>query len=313
VGREVPEILGDLVQAAGGDTLWAACGVVCLDEVDKLCTRSTQENGLNGRDVAGRGVQRELLGLLSAPEGRYRSEGPLRETTHVMPLNHVLFVLCGAFAGLAQLAPQRDLPRLGFGTAPLETADERKRPRAFTRLESECLRDPEAFVRYGMMPELVGRLSRIVPLQPLGADELHAILRDTVLQQYRREFSSEGVTLELEPSVEEYIVSQALVSQNGARGLHGILRTTLERVAYECLGQSSIGKVTLALENNRVVHRYAENPGKSRDKSAPSQSLGRRRQIAWIPCPIVFPNRENRAREPQTRLARRSRTAAFWG
>ncbi|HNY28594.1 MAG TPA: AAA family ATPase [Candidatus Sumerlaeota bacterium] len=266
VGREVQEILADLVQAAGDDPLWASCGIVCLDEVDKLCSQSSPENGLAGRDVSGRGVQRELLGLLSAPAGRYRSDGPLREMTQELPLGNVLFVLCGAFAGIAQLAPRTSHPGLGFGTAPLPPAADRKHPRAFSRLDRERLRDPQALVRYGLMPELAGRLNRIVPLQPLEAPELRAILHDTVLDQYRHEFNREGIALELAPQAEEHLVSQALLSQSGARGLHGALTAILEPAAYECLGCPDVEKVHLTLQDNRVVAQYTRRPTERREK-----------------------------------------------
>jgi ATP-dependent Clp protease ATP-binding subunit ClpX len=267
VGREVQEILADLVQEAGDDPLWASCGIVCLDEVDKLCTPSSSETGPSGgRDVSGRGVQRELLGLLSAPAGRYRNDGPLREMTQELPLDNVLFVLCGAFAGIAQLDPQASHPALGFGTAPLSPAADRKHPRAFSRLDRERLRDPQTLVRYGMMPELVGRLNRIVPLQPLEAPELRTILHETLLDQYRHEFDREGIALELTPEAETHLVSQALLSQSGARGLHGALTAILEPAAYTCLGCRDVTKVHLTLQDNRIVAQYDRRPVERREK-----------------------------------------------
>jgi ATP-dependent Clp protease ATP-binding subunit ClpX len=221
VGHDASTVLTRLVDVARGDAEWASCGVVCLDEFDKLAGSSSNARFAGQqttKDVSGWGVQRSLLGLLSADRAEYAPDHGHSGLTQprVMRLAGVSFVACGAFSGLRE---PLDRPRaLGFGSA--EDAEE---PAA--ELE------PSAIERAGFMPELVGRFTRIVALEPLGRAELRAIL-DAEVVRWRRELEADGIPLALDDARLDALADDATRLRHGARGLRGAMTRIVEEAVY---------------------------------------------------------------------------------
>ena len=223
VGHDVSSILTRLVDAANGDVAWAGCGVVCLDEFDKLAGSSSSARFAGQettKDVSGWGVQRSLLTLLGAEYAEFSPDYGFSGRTRpgLMRIAGVTFVACGAFSGLRR-AQARARP-LGFGAAAPA------RPPEAGELEIAALD------RYGFMPELLGRFTRIVELAPLGEAELRAIAVEQV-RRYRRELSADGLDLHVDGTATDALVADALRRGVGARGLRAALTRMVEDVVYE--------------------------------------------------------------------------------
>jgi len=226
VGHDVSTILTRLVNAAGGDEAWASCGVVCLDEFDKLAgsTSSARFAGAETtKDVSGWGVQRSLLGLLSGAYGEYAPDHGYSGRTEPrhLPLGGITFVACGAFSGLRR-AEAAARP-VGFGEPEGSRQD-----MAPARLE------PAALERQGFMPELIGRFSRVVELEPLGLPELRRILDDQARRTVR-ELKAEGLTLALDEAALGALAARAHRDGHGARGLRSALALRVEELVYDGL------------------------------------------------------------------------------
>jgi ATP-dependent Clp protease ATP-binding subunit ClpX len=222
VGNDVSSILTRLVDAACGDVGWASCGVVCLDEFDKLAGSSSNARFAGQqttKDVTGWGVQRSLLTLLGSEYAEYAPDHGFSGRTRpgLMRLAGVTFVACGAFSGLRRA--QAAARPVGFGAvaapdvargAELEIAD---------------------LDRYGFMPELLGRFTRMVEVSQLGEGELHAVLVEQV-RRYRRELNADGLDLHVDPATTDGLVADALRHRVGARGLRATLTRLVEDVIY---------------------------------------------------------------------------------
>ncbi len=226
VGADVSTILTRLVAAAGGDEAWAACGVVVLDEFDKLAGQSSSARFAGAettKDVSGWGVQRSLLALLSGAYAEYAPDYGLsgRTPPRLLPLAGVTFVACGAFSGLAAAGARRR--RLGFGAAPTAGG---AGPAPGDALE------PAALERYGFMPELVGRFTRVVRLAPLGRAELRRIL-DGLVRRQARELGLDGLALDLEEPALAALADEAHRAGHGARGLRAAVVRHVEGLVYD--------------------------------------------------------------------------------
>jgi ATP-dependent Clp protease ATP-binding subunit ClpX len=253
VGEDVNMILSRLFEAADQDLLWAACGVVCLDEFDKLASsRSNARFAGEGttKDVSGYGVQRGLLTLLAGREMMfpvdfgYAHLGPKIN----MPLWGVTFVACGAFSGLKTTADLLgESERIGFG----RTAKPQRPEAIAVRFDDRVLEQTAAFARYGFLPELIGRFSRLVSFAPLDESTLRAILVDSVVKPYVEEFAGEGVVLTVDQGVFDNVVAQALKRELGARGLRAALLPYLEDAAYASFGQEP-SQVHLHLDQGEI-------------------------------------------------------------
>ncbi len=254
IGEDVNMILSRLFESAGEDLAWAACGAVCIDEIDKLATsRSSARFAGEGttKDVSGYGVQRGLLMLLAGNEAQFPADfgyahlGPKL----TMPLSALTFIACGAFSGLKTTADLLGAgERIGFG---------RKHPRIdqekiAVQLDDRVLEQTAAFAQYGFLPELIGRFSRLVTFEPLAADTLRQILHDGVLVAYEREFAAEGLELKVEQAVLDHIVEQAVKRELGARGLRSALVPYLEEAAYEHFGAPDAKALCLRLGNDGI-------------------------------------------------------------
>lgn len=239
IGEDVSSILARLYEAADHDLMWAGCGVVCIDEFDKLASsRSNARFSGEGttKDVSGFGVQRGLLTLLSGNETVFPADFGHSHlgAKLTLPLFGLSFIACGAFSGLKTTADfLGDAERIGFGRAG------GKRPDIETiavHYDERILEQTAAFASYGFLPELIGRFSRVVAFEPLDDDTLRAILNDDVLQHYINEFAAEKLELVVEPTVVEQIVTRAKTRELGARGLRAALVPYLEEAAYKHFG-----------------------------------------------------------------------------
>ena len=255
VGDDVNMILSRLFEVADQNLDWAACGVVCIDEFDKLASsRSNTRFAGEGtsKDVSGYGVQRGLLALLSGGEASFPADFGYAHMSPklAMPLGNVSFIACGAFSGLKATA---DLlaatERIGFGRNPPPITPEA----IAVQLDDSVLEQTAAFARYGFLPELVGRFSRLVAFTPLDAPTLRTILSDGVLRDYQREFTQEGIELVVDDDVLDHVVARALKRELGARGLRAALVPYLEEAAYSHFGVASAGRVRLRVAAGTIV------------------------------------------------------------
>ncbi len=255
IGEDVASILGRLYEAADQDLAWAACGVVCLDEFDKLASsKSNARFAGEGttKDVSGFGVQRGLLTLLSGPDAAFPAEASLggMGAKLTMPLFGVSFVACGAFSGLTTTADlMLDHERIGFGRSGRRPEEEA----IAVAYDDRVLEQTSAFAAYGFLPELIGRFSRMVAFAPLDAETLRSILEDNLLAHYRDEFAVEGLDLVVEPEVVDTIVEGARHREVGARGLRASLVPFLEEAAYTEFGAERSGlRVCLRLVDGQI-------------------------------------------------------------
>jgi ATP-dependent Clp protease ATP-binding subunit ClpX len=242
---------------------WAACGVICVDEFDKVAgARTTARFGGSGstKDVSGYGVQRGLLTLLSGSTARFSADGELTAMSErvEMPMDCVSFICCGAFSGLQAVKDMAGGRQLGFHHDPKSRGESR----ISVGFEEALLEDVTTFAHYGMLPELMGRFTRLVAFDPLGREELSSILDDNLLSAYVREFRMEGLELEIDPAVRDHVIDGALRRQTGARGLRSALAPYLERAAFDHFGSEvQGGKVRLILDQGRIVS--VVNPAQS--------------------------------------------------
>ncbi len=255
IGEDVSMMLARLFEAAGQDLAWAACGVVCMDEFDKLASsRSNARFAGEGttKDVSGFGVQRGLLTLLSGEEAQFPADFGYAQLAPKLnlPLRGVSFIACGAFSGFQSTAESLDdEERIGF----TRDASPRRKEAIAARLEEGVLERTAAFARYGFLPELIGRFSRVVSFDPLDEETLRDIINDGVLDRYRAEFADEGLSLVVEESVIEQVVERALKRELGARGLHASLMPHLERAAFEYFGCGRAVEVHLTVKGDGAI------------------------------------------------------------
>lgn len=255
VGDDVNTILSRLFEAADADLSWASCGVICMDEFDKLAT-SRSDSRFAGqqttKDVSGFGVQRSLLHLLSGqtvdfpPDFGFTSRMPPLS----MPMAGITFIACGAFSGFRGTADRMsEVERLGFGREVQKRSDDA----IAQEIEEKVLENTAAFARYGFIPELIGRFNRLVSFAPLTEETLRQILLENVLGAYVREFAQEQVTLQITDAVLDHVVKQAVRRETGARGLKTAIGQVLEEAAYRFFGGQQPRTARAVLEDERVV------------------------------------------------------------
>lgn len=258
VGQDPSSMLTRLLHASQNNPLLASIGVICLDEFDKLS--SGQNNAVfagagTTKDVTGRGVQRELLKMLEGAEVEVSTE--LTHSSYaeriVLSTRHITFVACGAFSGFKTvIAADNPTPSIGFDRDKLPGFGPEAIAARFTQDEVERT---AYFQRYGFMPELIARFTRIVPFLPLDEDTLMRILDDNIIQGFVREFSVEGIDLEVSQDVRRFIVRENLRKETGARGLSSILTRHLEQAAFDLFGQlhAQRRRVQLVLRGGEIA------------------------------------------------------------
>jgi ATP-dependent Clp protease ATP-binding subunit ClpX len=245
VGNDTCTILTSLLQVTGNDPVAAAAGIICLDEFDKLATTQNQarfDGQGTTKDVSGFGVQRELLRIIEGAEVAVPLDmnNTMYSQRVALRTDDLTFIACGTFSGFKGLSQASD-PRIGF-TRSDELREASHARRIAVQFDEEEVDDIENFQIYGFLPELMGRFSRIVPLAPLDRDTLKAILLDSVVKQFVREFREEGIKLQIEKRVLEHVVEQSVKRQTGARGLASVLIRYLEDAAFQsfCNGASNV-------------------------------------------------------------------------